>query len=157
MGIKWLRTLQKTTLKPFYYKRLIDDIFIIWTLGEENLIKFHQELNNTDINIQYDLKYSQDEIQFLDTTVKICNKKLITINYNKPTNKLMYLHAQSNHAPHIKSSLPYSQALHIRRNTTEDQALSVQLDILTEAFLFDEDSGQFRSNYRDERCSLKYC
>ena len=47
----------------------------------------------------------------------------------------MYLHAQSNHPPHTKMGLPYSQALRIRRNTTENNSLKIQLNILIEAFL----------------------
>ena len=47
----------------------------------------------------------------------------------------MYLHANSNHAPHTKAGLPYSQALLIRWNTTEDIDLDGQIYILTNAFL----------------------
>ena len=134
MGRKWEITLARTTDKPYFYVRLIDDIFMVWTHGEEKLIQFHQEIDNLDKNIQYELNYDCNQITFLDTIVIVTDYTMHTINYTKPTNKQVYLHATSNHPPHCKKSLPYSQALRLRRNTTLDEDMDTQINKLLIAF-----------------------
>ena len=134
MGRKWEITLARTTDKPYFYVRLIDDIFMIWTHGVEKLRQFYQEINNVDRNIQYELNYDSNQITFLDTVVIVTDYTMHTINYIKPTNKQVYIHATSNHPPLCKKSLPYSQALRLRRNTTVDEDLEAQLDKLLIAF-----------------------
>jgi len=135
MGHKFATTLSQQELKPHFHCRLIDDIFIVWTHGEKALLQFHSNINKIDPNIQYELNYSQTELTFLDTIVKIdSNSRLYTINYIKPTNKQMYLHVRSNHPPHTLKSLPYSQAIRLRRNTTKDEDLQIQINKLNKTF-----------------------
>ena len=46
----------------------------------------------------------------------------------------MYLHVTSNHPPHTLKSLPYSQAIRLRRNTTKDEDLVIQINKLNGTF-----------------------
>jgi hypothetical protein len=41
--------------------------------------------------------------------------------YNKPTDKHQYLSSQSCHPKHYTKSIPYSQALRIKRNCSNEQ------------------------------------
>jgi hypothetical protein len=134
MGKKFEKTMIGSKFRPHFYCRLIDDIFIIWTHGIETLKEFHAHLNLQDKNIQYELNFNDKEITFLDTIVVNCENFLHTKNYIKPTNKQMYLYATSNHPIHTITSLPLSQALRIRRNTTNDEDLKIQINQLIITF-----------------------
>ena len=86
-------------------------------------------------NIPYELNYNEEKITFLDTTVYIKNNSLYTQNYTKPTNKQMYLYATSNHPKQCIQSLPYSQALRMRRNTSNNEELKICIKQLKETFI----------------------
>ena len=61
-------------LKPFIWKRFVDDIFMVWTHGIDQLNKFVDYINDIHPTIKYTDEYSQSEVNFLDTTVKIQTK-----------------------------------------------------------------------------------
>ena len=46
------------------YARFKDDIFMIWTAGEESLKKFAEEINLVHPSIKFDIKYSRKRINF---------------------------------------------------------------------------------------------
>ncbi|KAJ7341595.1 hypothetical protein JRQ81_005891 [Phrynocephalus forsythii] len=50
------RFLNHCTQKPLLYLRYIDDIFLIWTHGEQSLKKFHQDFNSFHPNINLTLE-----------------------------------------------------------------------------------------------------
>ena len=59
---------------------------------------------------------STDSANFLDTTVLKDGQGYINTDvYQKPTDTHPYLHWTSAHPPHLKRSIPYSQALRLRR------------------------------------------
>ena len=62
-----------TDAKTLLYFRFIDDIFMIWTKSEKNLIEFLDELNTKHTSIKFEFKYSRQQIEFLDTLVYIDN------------------------------------------------------------------------------------
>lgn len=102
-------------LKPFYYKRFIDDIFLVWHHGESQLLSFISDYNNAHPNISFSHSYSDTSVNFLDVTVTLCNRKLTTKLYRKPTDRHQYLHFHSSHTKHCKTSIPYSQAIRFKR------------------------------------------
>ena len=63
--------------EPFLWVRFIDDIFVIWTHGEQELIKFHEHLNSFHESIKYTMEQSRSKIVFLDTWVKVITNRLI--------------------------------------------------------------------------------
>ena len=61
-------------------------IFFTWEHGENNLKEWTKYLNNAHPTIKFTEEFSNKEIPFLDTKVKIDhNGKLYTDFYSKPT------------------------------------------------------------------------
>ena len=69
-------------------------------------------INKVHPTVKFDINYSQSEINFLDTQVKITsNNQSITTLYKKPTDRHTFIHRKSYHPPATKKSIPYIQAL----------------------------------------------
>ena len=108
LGTKFLET---QTFKSLVWFRYIDDIFFIWTHGEEKLKTFMAELNSFSDKFTYE--YNKDSIPFLDLKFISSNGKLITSLYS--TDCHQYLHYESCHPDYTKRSIVYSQALRLKR------------------------------------------
>ena len=103
-------------LKPLVWKRFIDDIFMIWTHGEDSLNHFIEYLNSLHESIKFTHEFSLTDINFLDTTVKFnSNRELITTLYDKPTETDLFLHYSSAHPDTVMEKGPYGQYLTLRR------------------------------------------
>ena len=61
--------LENQNLKPLVWFRYIDDIFFIWTHGEENLRNFLVEFNLFSDDIRFTYEFNKDTISFLDFKV----------------------------------------------------------------------------------------
>lgn len=97
--------------RPIFYKRYIDDIFIISTF-KLNSTHFQNFFSNLQLNIVI-----ENEVNFLDLLIsidKITNKLNFNL-YIKPTNTFSYLQTNSNHPDHIFKNIPKSQFKRIRR------------------------------------------
>ncbi|KAK3106951.1 hypothetical protein FSP39_003763 [Pinctada imbricata] len=113
---EWEKELfSKSEKLPSSYYRYIDDIWGIWTHGEDTLKEFVKTANNIHPNIQLELRYSTENIEFLD--VKITTEKgyLKTDLYTKDTDGHLYLHKSSNHPRKTKDAIPYGLGLRLRR------------------------------------------
>ena len=88
---------------------------MLWTHGETTLDIFCSQFNLTDPNIQLTINFALDEINFLDTIIKIKDNKQVTTVYQKPTDKHNYVHPKSSHLPHIFKLIIFSQALRYNR------------------------------------------
>ncbi len=105
--------------KCLVWFRFIDDIFFIFTGTLTELNQFFYDLNHTrHSSIQFTMEYSTEQINFLDTTIKIQNGTLVSTLFTKPTDSHSYLLYESCHPKHIMASIPYSQFLRIRRICT---------------------------------------
>ena len=94
----------KRFYRPLVWWRYIDEIFMIWPHLREELYSFLEALN------------SQNRADFLDATVtKDEHGHIQTSLYTKPMDAHMYLHFSSYHPKHQKSSIPYNQAIRLRR------------------------------------------
>ncbi len=102
-------------IQPFLYLRYIDDIFIIWTESEEELLKFITHLNECTSFFNFTQEYSKESVTFLDTRISLEKGHLIADLYCKPTDSHNYLYYSSAHPRPCKDSIPYSQFLRIRR------------------------------------------
>jgi hypothetical protein len=110
------RFLATRKLKPLIWWRYIDDVFSIWPYSREELTSFIEALNSFHNSIKFTAEISETTANFLDTTIiKDHNGSLSTTLYSKPTDAHMYLHYDSFHPRHQKHSIPYSQALRIRK------------------------------------------
>ena len=80
------------------YLQLTNDIFIIWMGTLDQLLEFKQRINEVHSSINFDSKFSNKDINFLDTVVyKALTGKLETKLYMKDSNRQAYLHHKSEH------------------------------------------------------------
>ena len=102
--------------QPHIWVRFIDDIFVIWTFGENELQEFISYLNNCLPSIKFEADMSPTTVNFLDVKVHLSPQgDLSTRLYTKPTDAHNYLSYTSCHPPKCKDSIPYSQFLRLRR------------------------------------------
>ena len=85
MGKLETQLLQYTTDRPSTWWRYIDDIFAIWSVGQERLQLFLQEINNFHPTIKFTSEWSKECISSLDTKVIIDDSDIYTDLYSKPT------------------------------------------------------------------------
>ena len=119
--------------KPWVWLRYIDDVFFIWTHGEEKLKQFISHLNSSHETIKFSSESSKDRISFLDVLVKSNGKGgLETDLFYKETDTHQFLHKKSCHPKHTKEAIPYSQALRLQRICSENQEFDKRLGELRE-------------------------
>ena len=83
---------------------------------------FFDEINQVHTTIKFDFNFSTSEVNFLDLTIyKDKRGKLQTRIYTKPTDKHAYLHKNSAHPYHLKKSIPYGQALRLKRICSDEK------------------------------------
>lgn len=100
------QALNSAPKKPKLWLRYVDDVFAVWSYGEDELLTFLNHLNNQHPNIKFTIEKEKDGIlPFLD--VKIERKpdgSLIHSVYRKPTHTEQYINASSHHHPAQKFS-----------------------------------------------------
>eukprot|EP00061_Rhincodon_typus_P007088 g28405.t1 len=79
------------SLRPTLYTRHIEDIFILWTHGEESLKQLHSNISKFHPTTKVILDYSLESISFLDTRISIRQGHLRTSFYRKSKDNLMRL------------------------------------------------------------------
>ena len=108
--------------KTKMFLRFIDDLFMIWTSSEQELLDFMSDLNKKHPSIKFEFKYSQTKIEFIDVLVyKYHNNMLQRTIYRKQTDRQNYLDARLEHPKLLKDSILYSQALRIKRICSSQQ------------------------------------
>jgi len=85
---------------------------------------FIEELNSQHNTIRYELNYSYDEVNFLDTTVYIDKKQIHCIQ-----NYILLVNIR------VKNAIPYSQGFRLRRIIDDDSILRTELQSLKHKFL----------------------
>ena len=100
MGYLEHNILSQAPLKPSFYKRYIDDIFILWPHSETDLTKFLSAMNNFHPSIKFTCESNMNRITFLDLNIYkgpnfLSTKKLDVETHIKPTNR----QAHSHHPP----------------------------------------------------------
>ena len=103
--------LKTQTHQPLVWFRYIDDIFFIWTHGQDKLEQFLVDLNKFHPSIKFTHESSRKNVTFLDVDVKFLNGKVITDLHIKATDHHQYLHYTSSHPYHTKRSIVHSEAL----------------------------------------------
>ena len=100
---------------PGIWFGFIDDIWGIFRGTEEELVSFVDYSNSFKFMVEYSKKW----IMFLDVTMYQEENRIKSTLLVKPTDSHSYLDFSSCHPQIIKSSMPYSQSLRIRRNCIE--------------------------------------
>lgn len=123
------------TVKPFIYKRYLDDIFIIWTESLSDLNIFIEKLNSTNRNLKFKATVSDQQISFLDLTLfkgsrfHISNK-LDYVTYFKSCDTFKLLNTSSHHPKHIFKGILKSQFLRFFRNSSSSFLYRTTIDIV---------------------------
>jgi len=143
---KYVYTYDKQPLK---WLRFIDDIFCIWTHGEDELDKFITHLNNSHATIKFTTESGRNNISFLDTAISIHRGKLVSNLYTKPTDSHNYLLFSSCHPKHTKEGIPYSQLIRVRRICTYTMDFIENAKMLKQHFI--------RREYPEKQRGVRCC
>ena len=135
MGDLEEKCLAQFPLKPYLWWRYIDDIFMVWTHGEDKLEDFINQINSSHSTIQFTHEFSKSHISFHDVMVLLDNNNKISMDlFVKSSDTHQYLLHTSCHPSHIKKLIPFSLTLRICRicSTTEkfQQRTNELLEIL---------------------------
>ena len=112
--------------QPLIWKRYIDDIVAVFPF-DTDLELFCAWLNNLDGSIKFTIESSDNGIPFLDRFVTIQDNRILTCPFTKKTDTKQYINRWSCHPPHIIHSVPYSQALHIKRICSKEEDFILEL------------------------------
>ena len=112
------KLLARAPHKPDLYLRYIDDIFCVFSTGEQAVEEFVDYMNSAHNTIKFTAEMSTEEVTFLDTRVKVDKEtnEIYTELYTKDTDTQNYLKYNSSHPRHCKTAGPYGEFLRIRRN-----------------------------------------
>ncbi|MGP1919436.1 MAG: hypothetical protein ACTS41_01600, partial [Candidatus Hodgkinia cicadicola] len=102
--------------------RYVDDAFVIWPYGEEELEQFHQHLNSIHPNIQFTKETEENRsLPYLDVLITKNRKGGFShTTYRKPTHTNRYLHATFHrHPAHLNEVL--RTLIHRARLLTDKQ------------------------------------
>ena len=140
------------SLKIKFYRRFLDDIFIIFNATTSTVHKFMDAVNQISDSIKFTIEHTTPyniqcedcekcncetscSIPFLDTLCSIKNGKIITDLYRKPTDRNMYLLTSSCHPAHVTTNIPFSLALRIIRICSEPESRDQRLSELKQLLL----------------------
>ncbi|XP_018401736.1 PREDICTED: uncharacterized protein LOC108778909 [Cyphomyrmex costatus] len=125
--------LRKATSKPEIWYRYVDDTFVIWRHGKEELDKFLNFLNNQHANIRFTMEIEENgKLPFLNVLVtKKTDNTLGHQVYRKPTHTDRYLHAESHHHPAQKQSAIHS-LVYRAFSISDKEHLKTELNYLKE-------------------------
>ena len=122
--------LSSWAVKPWIWYRYIDDVFFIWTHGEEQLSSFIEYINSYHQTIKFTTEKSRDSVSYLDVSVSRKGQALETDLYCKSTDTHQYLQKSSCHPWHVKKAIPYGQALRIRRICSDEKKFRMRSEEL---------------------------
>ena len=112
---------------PGFWLRFRDDCFDIWTHGEHALTEFTMFLNTISSKLDMKTKlifkenYSDQKINFSDTTIYLQDGKLEFDVYSKATDSHLYLLPGSIHPKENIEKIPYGVALRLRRICSKEE------------------------------------
>ncbi|XP_033609345.1 uncharacterized protein LOC117282715 [Cryptotermes secundus] len=122
------RALDSAPHKPICWFRYVDDTFVIWIHGPDNLKGFLNHLNSINPCIQFTMETeSEGHLPFLDIDIyKRPDGSLGHTVYRKPTHTNLYLNAKSHHHPSSKQAA-LSTLVHRARALCDQESLRVKI------------------------------
>ncbi|XP_052223979.1 uncharacterized protein LOC127839634 [Dreissena polymorpha] len=120
MGAWETELFSKSSKHPIAFFRFVDDVWGLWTHGLEALKTFHAVANEIHPRIQLELRYSTEQLEFLDTMTSIRKGRLVSDLYTKPTDRHLYLHMDSSHTESRKKAIPYGLGVRLKRICSEE-------------------------------------
>ena len=101
--------------QPLVWFRYIDDIFFIWTHGQDKLEQFLVDFNKFHPSLKFMHESREKNVTFLDVDVKYLNGQIIADLHIEATDRHQYLYYTSSHPHHTKRSIVYSQGQRVTR------------------------------------------
>ena len=99
------RALQLAPLQPRMWVRYVDDTFVLWPHGKEELESFHNLLNSIP-SIQFTREEEEGgSLSFLDVKLTKEGGKILTGVHKKSTHTDRYIQFSSHHHPHIMTGV----------------------------------------------------
>ena len=120
--------------KSELYRRYIDDCFGATSCSRQELDYFIASVNSFHPALNYTWVVSECSIAFLDIHVSISGNRLSTSVHYKPTDSHSYLLHSSSHPAHVKSFIPDSQFLRLRRLCSDDTDFSEKAEEMCQFF-----------------------
>ena len=121
-----------STLKqPLSWFRFIDDVDVKWTHADKELDEFLEHANSIHLSIKFTHEGSKTKMSFLDTITTVTEGNMTTDLYSKPTDKHRYLSPSSCHPKHCFKSIPFSQAIRVKRICSTVETTKQRLGDLT--------------------------
>ena len=150
------KSLSIAQLKPEWWSRYVDDTFLIWAHGRDELGKFVDHLNEQSDSIKFTMELEESNcLPFLDTLIIRKQDGGISRKvYRKKTDTEQYLHALSHHHPQQKMGVMNTLITRaIRISDTEH--LEAEKEHLHDVFLSNGyDSDQIRRAFAKTKKNL---
>ena len=90
--------MQRSPLPPHLWLCYVDDTFVIWPHGQDELQCFHEHLNGQHPNMKFTIEHEKEnKLAFLDVLVTRSKTGLYTGVYRKPTHMDRYIPFHSHH------------------------------------------------------------
>ena len=147
--------LETQSLQPLIWLRYIDDVFFIWSHGEEMLQLFLTDLHNYNPHIKFTYEFNKEHISFLDLKVSLCGGQLTTGLHVRLTDRHQYLHYTSAHPNHTKRSIVYSQSLKLSRICSYKNDFEKHLEEMKSCFRVRGYPDNVMKKEMDKVCFLK--
>ena len=105
-----------------YYKRYIDDIFLMFRGTRAELQGLMEYMNGLFPTIKFTSSYDCENrsVEYLDVKIKIRDGKITTDVYRKPMSCNTYLESTSCHPRHTKVNIAYGIALRMKMICSEE-------------------------------------
>ena len=92
------------------WKRYLDDCFIIWDRGEDQLTDLFNILNSMSPTLKFTMESDRSRLSFLDVMIIKNGDRITTDVFYKITVTKQYLMFNSCHLRHIRNNIPYNLA-----------------------------------------------
>ena len=136
-------------LNLLFFKRFLDDLFMIFTGSTQKLHSFFHQVNKIHPNIKLTMSHTsvpgenalkcdceeKYSISFLDTSCRIKSGKIVTDLYRKPSDRNQYLLTSSCHPVECTENIPYSLCLRINRICSEPEDRELRFNELKQLLL----------------------
>ena len=106
-------------VKPIFWGRFRDDIYMPWIESKEKLLEFEQWINMIHPNLKFTFECSENGVEFLDLFVYSKDNKIHTKLYSKKSDTHSYLIPTSSHKFHVVKNIPYNTARRVLQNNSE--------------------------------------
>nr|XP_022299146.1 uncharacterized protein LOC111107980 [Crassostrea virginica] len=109
------------------WRRYLDDCFIIWDRGEDQLAEFFNILNSMSPTLKFTMESDRSRLSFLDVMIIKNGDRITTDVFYKITDTKQYLMFDSCHPRHIRNNIPYNLARRLCTIISDAEILDTRL------------------------------